>query len=74
MSVVLRSIEIETVRYVRATAGPVLHAETAAGAGMPVVAGVVRDIARYRTIGSLQSLSLAATASVATIALFWLAF
>lgn len=66
MSVVLRSIEIETVSYVRAPAGPVPRAETAA-------AGVVRDIARYRTIGSLQALSLAAIASVVTIALFWLA-
>ncbi|KQQ13259.1 hypothetical protein ASF53_13865 [Methylobacterium sp. Leaf123] len=63
MSVVLRSIEIETVAYIRAPAGPVPRAETA-------TAGVVRNIARYRTIGSLQALSLAATASVVTIALF----
>lgn len=74
MSVVLRSIEIETVRYVRAPAGPVPRGETAAGTGRPATAGIVRDIARYRTIGSLQALSLAATASVVTIALFWLAF
>ncbi|CAO4133419.1 hypothetical protein [Methylorubrum extorquens] len=72
MSVVLRSIEIETVRYERAPAGPVSRAE-AAGAGLPASAGVVMDIARYRTIGSLQALGLAATASVLTIALLWLA-
>ncbi|MBB2962575.1 hypothetical protein [Methylobacterium sp. R2-1] len=76
MSVVLRSIDIETVRYVRVPAGSTPRDDAASRTGAQATARpaakVVTDIARYRTIASLQALALAAAASVVTPTLVWL--
>ena len=61
MSVVLQSIDIETVRVVRGAAGSGARGEVASRAGArpaaPAAATVVTNIARYRTIPSLQALA-----------------
>lgn len=76
MSVVLQSIDIETVRIVRvpAASGPRDEAVSSTGARLanPSAARVVTNIARYHTIPSLQALALAALASAVTPALIWL--
>ena len=76
MSVVLQSIDIETLRIVRVPAGSEPRDEAASrpGAGLagPSAARVVTNIARYHTIPSLQALALAALASAVTPALIWL--
>ncbi|BAU92394.1 hypothetical protein MPPM_3789 [Methylorubrum populi] len=70
MSVVLQTIDIETVRYVRVPAGSVPH-DAASRAGTRA-AGVVTDLARYQTLPSLQALALAIVAAVATTGLILL--
>lgn len=69
MTLVLRSTAIGAVRRARVT----VRLEPRNDVGARVVAQVVADAARYRSIGSLQALALAAAASLATIALLWLA-
>ncbi|MGE7156410.1 hypothetical protein ACQKJ1_22070 [Methylorubrum rhodesianum] len=71
MSVVLQTIDIETVRYVRVPAGSVPHDDAATRAGTRA-AGVVTDLARYQTLPSLQALALAIVAAVATTGLILL--
>ncbi|GJD90405.1 hypothetical protein BHAOGJBA_3944 [Methylobacterium hispanicum] len=65
MTLVLRSTAIGAVRRARVT----VRLEPRNDVGARVVA----DAARYRSIGSLQALALAAAASLATTALLWLA-
>ncbi|MDP4003339.1 hypothetical protein [Methylobacterium sp. NEAU K] len=65
MNLVFQSTDIRTVRRV---AVPVrLEARNDARPGL------VTDIGRYRTIGSLQALGLAIAASIVTPPLIWLA-
>ncbi|GJE68545.1 hypothetical protein [Methylorubrum podarium] len=74
MRVVLQSIDIETVRYVRVPAGSAPRDAAGLRTGTGDAASRIDDIARYRTIASPQALALAAAASAVTTALFWLAF
>ncbi|MBY0260289.1 hypothetical protein [Methylobacterium sp.] len=65
MTLVLRSTYVETVSRVRV---PVRERSPRDG----MVPGLVTDVYRYRSIGSLQALGLAAVASVVTTLLLLL--
>lgn len=66
MTLVLRSTYVETVSHARV---PVRERLPRDG----IAPGLVTDVYRYRSIGSLKALRLAVAAAVVTTLLLWLA-